>query len=113
DASIHGAADMSRRRAMAQIQESAYGITAMDVTSAVQRYNFLAAAGEVKGQYVVTSINATTDLKSPEAFAAIPVRTDGDTRVLVRDIARVEMGAANYDSISSFDGIPSVYIAIK
>jgi len=33
--------------------------------------------------------------------------------VLVRDIARVEMGAANYDSISSFDGIPSVYIAIN
>ncbi len=30
----------------------------------MRRYNFLAAAGEVKGQYVVTSINATTDLKS-------------------------------------------------
>jgi multidrug efflux pump len=95
------------------VKMAAYGIAATDVTSAVQRYNFLAAAGEVKGQYVVTSINATTDLKSPEAFGAIPVKTDGDSRVLVRDIARVEMGAANYDSISSFDGIPSVYIAIK
>src|SRR5690606_461550 len=50
---------------------------------------------------------------SAEAFAAIPVKTEGDSRVLVRDIARVEMGAANYDSISSFDGTPSVYIAIK
>src|SRR5690606_13125902 len=43
----------------------------------------------------------------------IPVKTVGDSRVLVGDIARVEMGSANYDSISSFDGIPSVYIAIK
>lgn len=62
---------------------------------------------------MVTSINASTDLKSAEAFAAIPVKTVGDSRVLVGDIARVEMGSANYDSISSFDGIPSVYIAIK
>src|SRR5690606_21071334 len=95
------------------VKMAAYGITAVDVTNAVQRYNFLAAAGEVKGEYVVTSINATTDLKSPEAFGAIPVKTDRDRRVLLRDIARVEMGAAIYDSIGSFDGIPSVYIAIK
>jgi multidrug efflux pump len=73
----------------------------------------MAEAGEMKGQYVVTSLNAETDLKSAEAFAAIPVKTDGDSRVLMRDVARVEMGSESYDSISSFDGTPSVYIAIK
>ena len=44
---------------------------AADVTDAVRQYNFLSAAGEVKGEYVVTSINANTELKSAEAFAAI------------------------------------------
>src|SRR3990167_861550 len=73
----------------------------------------LAKAGEVKGEYVLTSINAATDLKSPQAFAAIPLKTIGDSRVLLGDVARVEMGAQSYDSISSFDGTPSVYIAIK
>jgi len=113
EAEILGNQVFAMRLWLDPVRMAAYGITAGDVTDAVRRYNFLAAAGEVKGQYVVTSINATTDLKSAEAFAAIPVKTDGDSRVLVRDIARVEMGAANYDSISSFDGIPSVYIAIK
>ena len=113
EAEILGNQVFAMRLWLDPVKMAAYGIAATDVTSAVQRYNFLAAAGEVKGQYVVTSINATTDLKSAEAFGAIPVKTDGDSRVLVRDIARVEMGAANYDSISSFDGIPSVYIAIK
>mgnify|MGYP005751251295 CR=1 FL=1 len=113
EAEILGNQVFAMRLWLDPVKMAAYGITAGDVTDAVRRYNFLAAAGEVKGQYVVTSINATTDLKSAEAFAAIPVKTDGDSRVLVRDIARVEMGAANYDSISSFDGIPSVYIAIK
>ncbi len=113
EAQILGNQVFAMRLWLDPVKMAAYGISAAELHSAVQRYNFLAAAGEVKGQYVVTSINASTDLKSPEAFGAIPVKTEGDRRVLVRDIARVEMGAENYDSISSFSGIPSVYIAIK
>lgn len=95
------------------VRLAGFGLTAADVTDAVRRYNFLAAAGEIKGEYVLTSVNATTDLKSAEAFAAIPLKTAGDSRVLLGDVARVEMGAENYDTISSFDGTPSVYIGIK
>ncbi|NBB11392.1 multidrug efflux RND transporter permease subunit [Pseudomonas sp. SLFW] len=95
------------------VKLAGFGLTANDVTDAVRKYNFLSAAGEVKGEYVVTSVNATTDLKSPETFAAIPLKTVGDSRVLLGDVARVEMGAENYDTVSSFDGTPSVYIGIK
>src|SRR5690606_17739609 len=41
------------------------------------------------------------------------LKTKGDSRVLLGDVARVEMGAENYDTVSSFDGTPSVYIGIK
>ena len=95
------------------VKLAGFGLTANDVTDAVRKYNFLSAAGEVKGEYVVTSVNATTDLKSPETFAAIPLKTVGNSRVLLGDVARVEMGAENYDTLSSFDGTPSVYIGIK
>ena len=95
------------------VKMAAFGVTAGEINQAVQQHNFLAAAGEVKGQVVVTRVNASTDLKSPQAFAAIPVKTDGDRRVLMGDVARVELGAASYDAISSFNGIPSVYIGIK
>ncbi|QMV64823.1 multidrug efflux RND transporter permease subunit [Pseudomonas berkeleyensis] len=113
EAQILGNQVFAMRLWLDPVKMAAYGVTAGDLNDAVRKYNFLSAAGEVKGQYVVTSINASTDLKSAEAFGAIPVKTVGDTRVQVRDIARVEMGAENYNSISSFDGIPSVYIAIK
>ena len=113
EAEILGNQVFAMRLWLDPVKMAAYGVTAGEFSEAVRQYNFLAAAGEVKGQYVVTSINASTDLKTPEAFGAIPLKTVGDTRVLVRDVARVEMGAANYDSISSFDGTPSVYIAIK
>lgn len=95
------------------VRLAAHGLTAGDVNDAVRRYNFLSAAGEVKGEYVVTSINASTELKSPEAFAAIPLRTEGDSRVLLGDVARVELGAESYNAVSSFDGIPSVYIGVR
>jgi multidrug efflux pump len=113
EAEILGNQVFAMRLWLDPVKLAGFGLTASDVTDAVRKYNFLSAAGEVKGEYVVTSVNATTDLKSPETFAAIPLKTVGDSRVLLGDVARVEMGAENYDSLSSFDGTPSVYIGIK
>ncbi len=113
EAQILGNQVFAMRLWLDPVKLAAYGLSAGDVTTAVRQYNFLAAAGEVKGQYVVTSINADTELKTPQAFAAIPLKTEGDSRVLLGDVARVEMGAESYNAISSFDGIPSVYIGIK
>ena len=113
EAEILGQQNFAMRLWLDPVRMGAHGVTASDINQAVSRYNFLSAAGETKGEYVVTSVNAFTDLKDPEAFAAIPIKTDGDTRVLLRDVARVELGAESYDAISFFDGIPSVYIGIQ
>ncbi|GAB6386541.1 multidrug efflux RND transporter permease subunit [Stutzerimonas marianensis] len=120
-ATLHGMAEaeilgnqvFAMRLWLDPVKLAAYGLAASDINDAIRKYNFLAAAGEVKGQYTVTSINADTELKTPEAFARIPVKTEGDSRVLLGDVARVEMGAESYNAVSSFDGIPSVYIGIK
>ena len=113
EAEILGNQVFAMRLWLDPVKLAAYGVTAGEVNDAVRRYNFLSAAGEVKGEYVVTSINAETDLKTPEAFAAIPVKIAGDSRVLLGDVARVEMGAESYNAISSFDGQRAVYIGIK
>ncbi len=113
EAEILGNQVFAMRLWLDPVKLAAYGLSAGDVNEAVRKYNFLSAAGEVKGQYVVTSINADTELKTPEAFAAIPLKTQGDSRVLLGDVARVEMGAESYNAVSSFDGIPSVYIGVK
>jgi multidrug efflux pump len=106
EAEILGNQVFAMRLWLDPLKMAAYELTASDINDAVRQYNFLAAAGEVKGEYVVTSINASTDLTSPQDFAAIPLKTIGDSRVLLGDVARVEMGAQSYDSISSFDGTP-------
>lgn len=113
EAEILGNQVFAMRLWLDPLKLAAYGVDAADVNRAVRAYNYLSAAGETKGEYVVTSLSASTDLKSPEDFAAIPVKIAGGSRVLLGDVARVEMGAESYDSLSSFDGVPSVYIAIK
>ncbi|MCJ8168971.1 multidrug efflux RND transporter permease subunit [Atopomonas sediminilitoris] len=92
---------------------AAYGVTAKDINDKVRAYNFLSAAGETKGSLVVSSVNAQTELKDAKAFAAIPLKTQGDSRVLLGDVARVELDSASYDSISFFGGVQAVYIGIK
>ena len=91
---------------------SAYGITATDVNNAIREYNYLSAAGEMEGEYVVTSLNARTELSSVEDFARIPVKVSGDSRLRLGDIARIELGSENYNLVSSMNGIPSTYIGI-
>ena len=113
DAAILGRQNFAMRLWLDPVRMAALGVTASDVNQAVRRYNFLSAAGETKGEFVVTSVNANTDLQDPQQFAAIPVRTDGDNRVLISDIARVEMGAETQDAVSFFNGIPAVYIGVE
>lgn len=92
EAEILGRQTFAMRLWLDPTRMGAYDVTAEDVNQAVRQYNYLTAAGEIKGEYVVTSVSAFTDLKDPEAFGAIPVKTDGDTRVLLRDVARIELG---------------------
>jgi multidrug efflux pump len=113
EAGVEGAQKFAMRLWLDPVKMAAYGITGKDIGDTVRKYSFISASGEVKGPMVLTSVKANTDLKTPEAFAAIPLKTDGDRRVLIGDVARVEMGAENYDSVSSFNSIPAVYIGIK
>jgi multidrug efflux pump len=69
EAEILGNQVFAMRLWLDPVKLAGYGLSASDVTDAVRKYNFLSAAGEVKGEYVVTSINANTELKSAEAFA--------------------------------------------
>ena len=65
EAEILGNQVFAMRLWLDPVKMAAFGVTAGEINQAVQQYNFLAAAGEVKGQLVVTSVNASTDLSRP------------------------------------------------
>ncbi|EKE73942.1 MexW/MexI family multidrug efflux RND transporter permease subunit [Gallaecimonas xiamenensis] len=88
------------------------GLTAVDVAEAVRRNNFQAAPGEVKGQFVVSSVRVNTELASVDDFRDLVVRSDQDGQVRIRDIGTVELAAAATETSAMMDGKPAVHLGI-
>ena len=76
-----------------------YKMTIEDVDPALQAYNVEVSAGQfggapaVKGQRLNASIIVQSLLKTPEEFAAIPMRINPDGSIVrMRDVGRTELG---------------------
>ena len=91
---------------------AALGVTPLDVRNALSNNNFTTAAGQVKGDFVQSSINAETSLDNAAAFGKLVVTTRGDALVRLDDVASIELGAESADSSSVFDGLKAVFIGI-
>jgi len=97
-----------------------YNLTPIDVITALKAQNAQVAAGQlggtppVKGQDLNASIIAQTRLKSTDEFSKILLKVNSDgSRVLLRDVAKVELGAENYDVIARYNGKPASGLGIK
>ena len=92
---------------------AALGVTATDVRSALAANNFTTAAGQIKGDFVATGINARTSLASANAFAQMIVATHDDAVIRLGNVAKIELGPKSVDSSSRFDGLKAVFIGIE
>ncbi len=100
----------------------AFGLTPADVISAIQQQNSEVTAGLVGAPPTPSAVNfqyalnITGRFNDPAGFENIVVKaTDegGGKIVRVRDIGRVELGAATYGHRATIDGRPSSAIAIS
>ena len=97
-----------------------YHLTIEDVIAALRSYNVEVSAGQfggapaVAGQRMNTSIIVQSMLKTPDEFAAIPLRTNPDGSVVrVKDVGRTELGTEFYDVDAHFNGKPVAGLAIR
>ncbi|MCK1975055.1 efflux RND transporter permease subunit, partial [Bacillus safensis] len=81
-----------------------------DIANAIRQQNVQAAAGvigaspSVSGLDLQLSVNAQGRLQSPEEFANIVVKSGNEGEITrLGDVARVEMGAADYSLRSLLD----------
>jgi len=92
---------------------NALGVTASDITQVLRANNFLASVGRTKDKYVAVNLTASTDITTAEGFRDLVIKSDGDTLVRLRDVARAELGAEEYDTASWYNGKPAVFIGIE
>ncbi|PIU49990.1 MAG: hydrophobe/amphiphile efflux-1 family RND transporter [Desulfobacterales bacterium CG07_land_8_20_14_0_80_52_14] len=97
-----------------------YQMTVQDVITALRAYNVEVSAGQfggapaVEGQRLNAAIIVQSLLKTPEEFAAIPLRTNQDGSIVrVKDVGRTELGTEAYDSDVSFNDKPAAVLAIR
>ena len=91
---------------------AAYNITAAEVNRALQRNNVRAAPGGVESAWTRTAVDVETDIEDPELFGEIIVRQNGDQRVRLKDIARVELGSERYNVTVYSEGNTGVFVSI-
>jgi multidrug efflux pump len=111
-AQILGGKTYSMRIWMDPTRMAALKVSAADIVNAISADNYQSAAGQTRGKLVQTNVNAVTDTSDPEVFKRFVIREEGANTVRLGDIAEVELGAENYDSLITFDGVPSIYIGI-
>lgn len=100
------------------IRLSALNVSISEVKEAIQSQNIQAAAGTVGGEYankyLTYKLNVKGRLTTKEEFENIVVRTNPETgaQILVKDIARVELGCKGYTVRSRFNDNPTVYLEV-
>ena len=95
-------------------------VTPSDIAQAIRTQNAQVAVGQlggspsVEGQVLNATVTAQSLLQTPEQFANIFLKnTNNGAQVRLGEVARVELGADNYQFDSKFNGKPAGGVAIK
>jgi HAE1 family hydrophobic/amphiphilic exporter-1 len=119
DVRVFGARDYAMRIWLDPDKVAARGLTAGEVVAALRAQNVQVASGVLNQPPVPTpgafQLNVETlgRLTDPKQFANVVVRTDAQGRVTrLRDIARVELGAQDYNANGYLDERPAVPLLV-
>jgi multidrug efflux pump len=98
---------------------SSFQLMPSDVITAIQNQNVDVAAGEIggmpqpQGQMLDATVTAQSRLQNAEQFRNIIVKSGpSGARVLLSDVARIELGAENYSATIRINGHPGAGIGI-
>jgi hydrophobe/amphiphile efflux-1 (HAE1) family protein len=118
DVRVFGAGDYSMRVWLDPQKLAVRNLTVGDITDAIREQNIQVAAGQIgappaAGSEFQIALNAMGRLSDEEQFRNIVIKT-GDNGEIVRlqDVARIELGAAEYAIRSGLDGKNAVAIPI-
>ncbi len=91
---------------------TARGLTVRDVETAIRAWNAEIPGGRVEGAEREFAVRTRGELRTPEEFADIVVRQQGDDVVRLGDVARVEVGAEDERTVARFNGKAAMGLGI-
>ncbi len=112
-AELLGGKNFSLRAWLDPNKLAAYALTASDVSAALTKNNYIAGLGTTKGQMVQVNLTASTSLHSVTEFENLIIKEQDGAIIRLKDLAKVTLGADEYDTSVSFDGDKAVYIGLQ
>ena len=112
DVRIFGERKFSMRVWLDKQRLAAYQLTPADVEEALRRQNVEVPAGRIESREREFSVVASTDLRTPEEFGAVVVKTVAGYPVRIADLGRVEIGPAAERTSVRFKGRSAVGMGV-
>ena len=116
---LFGASDYAMRIWVKPDFLAKLGLTVPDLARAVQQQSTVNPAGQIAaepapaGKEVTYTLRAQGRLQTPEEFGQIVVRSNPDGSIVrLKDVARIELGAQNYQQVARFGGKPAGIVAV-
>jgi multidrug efflux pump len=91
---------------------AAHKVTPTQVRRALLANNYLSALGVTQGALVAVNLSADTDLRTVEDFEQLVVRSEGEALVRLKDIANVELGVQDSNTIVTYAGDTTIFVGI-
>lgn len=90
----------------------AMNVTPSELRQALAANNVQATLGQTRGMLTQVNLSADTDLKSVEDFQKLIVRRNAQGTVRLADVADVELGAEDYNTVVSYSGQTAVFMGV-
>lgn len=112
NAEILGNQTFALRAWLDPVKLAGYGISPAEVSTALANNDFISAVGRTDGQMFVQNLTTSTNLTDVNQFKKMVIKAQNGAIIHLEDVAKVSLGAQNYNSAVSFDGKKAVYIGI-
>ena len=116
---LFGASDYAMRIWVKPDVLAKLGLTVPDLVNAVQQQSTVNPSGQLGAEPAPTgkektyTVRAQGRLQTPEEFGEVVVRSNPDGSVVrMKDVARIDLGALNYQQFTRFNGQPGSIIAV-
>ena len=94
-------------------QLAGVGLTAAEIVQALRSQNVQLPGGKVEQGARDLTLRTYGRVSSPQEFALIPVAMRNGYPVRIGDVARVEDGMADAETVATFDGEPAVVLQVR
>ncbi len=91
---------------------SAYGLTPLDVQSALNKENVELPSGKIAGNATELTVRTFGRLYTEEDFANVIIRSSADGNIRIKDVGEVVLGPENEESVLRESNIPMVGLGI-